>query len=396
MKHRLPTLYRDLKDGNIECLSDFKVEWNRINIDDQKPDSKLGRHILDLMVKQAGERLRIQRGREYGFFGEEFNERAADITQIPDEELELIPSHNLDCERNLSVAGIYMEAGSKNSNRHFKACCVRDNVTLHRSSDVKKIERELQTLLDQREKNWYQHQKEIGAQHLEKLLNDGKTRENYVDKVLAKCKSWNGPFLTIDELKCALARENDDRQRTILRHELTFQRETHPSDVLVRKDLYLINKQPIETMTYNLGVLLSGDRLREENDGEVFLPTEDDVLASLDRSVEENTILTVDSLHLKINEPCAMVWEYKGKLNWFIGFVLTVCEKVRVEHLERLVTTNDNAWQYPSLYTDTQDVDKEQILPVAVESEWDYADPENFILYVKNEKEIKACFAEFV
>ena len=49
-----------------------------------------------------------------------------------------------------------------------------------------------------------------------------------------------------------------------------------------------------------------------------------------------------------------------------------------------------------SLYTDTQDVDKEQILPVAVESEWDYADPENSILYVKNEKEIKACFAEFV
>ena len=70
---------------------------------------------------------------------------------------------------------------------------------------------------------------------------------------------------------------------------------------------------------------------------------------------------------------------YKGKLNWFIGFALTVCEKVRVEHLERLVTTNDNAWQYPSLYT-----------------EWDYADPENSILYVKNEKEIKACFAEFV
>ena len=119
-------------------------------------------------------------------------------------------------------------------------------------------------------------------------------------------------------------------------------------------------------------------------------------IASLYRSVAENAILTVDSLRLKINEPCAVVWEYKGKLNWFIGFVLTVCEKVRVEHLERLVTTNDNAWQYPSLYTDTHDVDKEQILPVAVESEWDCSDPENSILYVKNEKEIKACFAEFV
>ena len=142
---------------------------------------------------------------------------------------------------------------------------------------------------------------------MEKLLNDGKTRENYVDKVLAKYKSWNGPFLTIDELKLVLAKEKDDRQRTILRHEITFQRETHPSDVLVRKDLYMINKQSIETMTYNLGVLLSGDRLREENDGEVFLPTEDDILASLDKSVKENTIPAVDSQLLKVNEPCAVV-----------------------------------------------------------------------------------------
>ena len=54
-------------------------------------------------------------------------------------------------------------------------------------------------------------------------MNDGKTHETYVDKVLAKFKSWNGPFLTIDKLKCALTRENEDRQRTIPRHEIIFQ-----------------------------------------------------------------------------------------------------------------------------------------------------------------------------
>ena len=393
MKHRLPILYRDMKEGNIDCLSDFKVEWNRINIDDEKPESELGTFILDQMVKQAGEGLRIQRGREYGFFGEEFNERAADITQIPDAELELIPSHNLDCERNLSVAGVYMEVGSKCSNRHFKARCVRDNVTLHQSSEVKKIERELQSLLDQREKDWYQNQKQLGAQHLEGLIIKGKNRDNLIDKVLTKCKSWNGPFLTIDELKLALANEEEDRQRKILRHEITFQRATHKSDALVRKELYLINKQSIATMTYNLGVLLSGDRVREENDGEIFLPTEDDVLAAIDKSAQA----TVPAeLQLKINELCAVVWDHRGKLNWYLGFVLAIGDLVKVEHLERTVSTNDTTWQYPLHYTDIQDVEKEQILPIDVESEWDHTDPEKSVLNVNNVEDIIACFVQFI
>ena len=75
---------------------------------------------------------------------------------------------------------------------------------------------------------------------------------------------------------------------------------------------------------------------------------------------------------------------------------MTVGEMIKVEHLERMVSTNDTVWQYPSLYTDTQDVDKEQILPVVIEGEWDYADPENSVLYVKNVEDIIACFAKFV
>ena len=58
-----------------------------------------------------------------------------------------------------------------------------------------------------------------------------------------------------------------------------FQKSTHQNDALVRKELYLINKQTVSTMIFNLGVLLGGDRTQEENDGEVFLPTEDDVMS---------------------------------------------------------------------------------------------------------------------
>ena len=55
-----------------------------------------------------------------------------------------------------------------------------------------------------------------------------------------------------------------------------------------------------------------------------------------------------------------------------------------------------DAWQYPSLYTDTQDIDIEQPLPVAVESEWDFADPGSSVLSVKNAEDINVCFAEFI
>ena len=69
----------------------------------------------------AAEGLRIQRGREYGFFGEQFNERATTVSGISDDELTLIPSHNLDCERDLAISGIHIENTRKCSNRHFKA-----------------------------------------------------------------------------------------------------------------------------------------------------------------------------------------------------------------------------------------------------------------------------------
>ena len=54
---------------------------------------------------------------------------------------------------------------------------------------------------------------------------------------------------------------------------------------------------------------------------------------------------------------------------------------------------NSSSWKYPT-YTDIQDVEKNQILPVAVTSEWDYSNHEQFVLIVKNPSEINACFTE--
>ena len=89
-------------------------------------------------------------------------------------------------------------------------------------------------------------------------------------------------------------------------------------------------------MTYNLGVLLSSDRIHEQSNGEIFLPTEDDVLAVLECGSfpEENAPSSSDSSeiiahgNLAVNELCAVVWEFKGQLNWYLGFVLAMCDSL--------------------------------------------------------------------
>ena len=50
-------------------------------------------------------------------------------------------------------------------------------------------------------------------------------------------------------------------------------------DALIRKELYLINKQDVPMMMYNLGIFFSKDCTREESDEDVSLPTEEDVLS---------------------------------------------------------------------------------------------------------------------
>ena len=88
------------------------------------------------MCVAAAEGLRIKRGREYSFLGEKFNERVKTVANMS---LALIPSHHLDCERNLAVVDINIENKSNYSNRHFKARCTRDNLKLDKSSQVKRI-----------------------------------------------------------------------------------------------------------------------------------------------------------------------------------------------------------------------------------------------------------------
>ena len=52
---------------------------------------------------------KIQRGCRYGFFGKQFNERATIVSEMSDDNLTLIPSHNLYCERYLVISAIHIK-----------------------------------------------------------------------------------------------------------------------------------------------------------------------------------------------------------------------------------------------------------------------------------------------
>ena len=48
-------------------------------------------------------------------------------------------------------------------------------------------------------------------------------------------------------MEAAFEQENEEGQKRILRHEITFQKSTHPSDAMLRNELYLINKHNADT-----------------------------------------------------------------------------------------------------------------------------------------------------
>ena len=100
LKYIPPQLYKEFQKKNVECLSDYRVEWIRLKVYIRESDLEI--LILNRMFVATTEGLRIQRGREYGFYGDQFAERAANISDMRDDDLQLFPSNNLICERSLS------------------------------------------------------------------------------------------------------------------------------------------------------------------------------------------------------------------------------------------------------------------------------------------------------
>lgn len=247
--------------------------------------------------------------------------------------------------------------------------------------------------------NGIKSKKKVKTSHLEKLLEEGRKRNDYADRVLVKCKSWNGPFTSVKELEDSLLGSNEKKIRDILRHEITFQRITHPHDAIARKELYLINKQDISALKYNLTILLSNAAVIETNNGDFFLPTESEVMDTLNSSEQEESVpIIAENLDvMKINEPKAIVWEENNELKWYIGFILSIdsSNSSKVEHLTRALHSQDSLWHYPTI-PDVQDTDIIQILPIEVIGEWDYSNPKESVFEVKNVEQVNDIFEKHI
>ena len=140
-------------------------------------------------------------------------------------------------------------------------------------------------------------------------------------------------------------------------------------------------------MIHILGILLSNDCTREENDKDILLPTEKDVLSMLKSITSNDQVNTRESQNfsdknetiIASNKLCAIIWNRRGELNWFLGYVMKINENsVKIEPIEQVLNNNNSSWIYPN-YADIQEVEDEQILPIKVVSEWNYSNAENFV-----------------
>ena len=103
---------------------------------------------------------------------------------------------------------------------------------------------------------------------------------------------------SVDDLK-AVVKDNSTNLKTIIRHEIKYQRTTHQRDAEMRKELYRVNGLQLSDMIENLKILLC-----KEIDVSVAIvfPCEDEIfeiLTRIGKDIPANSPDYIGSLHLK-------------------------------------------------------------------------------------------------
>ena len=122
----LKQLYLDLKDGKMDTLKEFHVEWTHVQMKDQQPTSSFDKHILNLMCKNAAKGVYLQCASEY--WDENSNPRATQLHKLTHDERKNIPTENMEAERYLSRFGYLASVSAAKSNKFFKASRIRDDM----------------------------------------------------------------------------------------------------------------------------------------------------------------------------------------------------------------------------------------------------------------------------
>ena len=112
----LPKLHEDLKAKKVDTLSKFIVSIHGMST--SMLSSDLSKRIVDKMCISATAAVKLQCGRECGFYDAE--KRATDLSTLAVNELEGLPTNNLVTERDLSRFNREAQV-AKSRNRRFKA-----------------------------------------------------------------------------------------------------------------------------------------------------------------------------------------------------------------------------------------------------------------------------------
>ena len=132
-------------------------------------------------------------------------------------------------------------------------CVLYNMVTVHKNSyhltkKLKECERSV----------WNPEQNECADNHMEKKIADGIRQRSYLNRLLSKCKTWNGQCTSVQELQRVLSIHGDIEQQ-IVRTELSYYKHTHPADVTARSHLFSLNTVTHEQRLDNLCCLLDDE-----------------------------------------------------------------------------------------------------------------------------------------
>ena len=210
----------------------------------------------------------------------------------------------------------------------------------------------------------------------------------YQDKLLAKCKTWDGPCTSVEELEDTLSKHPDNVE-VLVKTELSFYKHCHRSDVMARPELYKINGKTHCERLENFTILSSESESRTDvGDPHTYLPSNSDVFEMLVPN-DNDSRQEPERDYIAINEMYVTLWEENGIKRWYIGYCTERGpSKIVVDHLHRNRKNADTLWRYP-LIPDTTDVSEDQILAVQLEGQWDVRSTRNMAFKISNIAEIR-------
>ena len=280
---------------------------------------------------------------------------------------------------------------AKSRNYKFKAKGIRNDVVLHQNfstSTPDHIMKKLGTILNKREDEWTQEQKRLLKLKIEEKIETAKKQSQYVNKLLAQCKSWGGPVVSIPELEAVMKRHHD-KVETVVKTELTYYKHTHRAEVIASPSLFKLIRVSHEERLSSLMVLLSQQALEVSR-----IPKNSDALKFL-RSNDQHTSENTEVSTLECNEACVTLWNESGALKWYVGYCTKVINNdlFEVEHLQRCEKNSNLKWKYPAK-PDIQNVALEQILVCSVVGEWNILNNRNSEFTLRNHEAIQKIFSD--